>query len=100
MPKVIDISNTPRSIETIRLMNKDNLFKEIRIYRYKDCNFFYCITHYNALHISGSSINGPVDKKDLDYVFKKLTNKPIENFNYMKTSRALYLIEEKNIMLN
>ena len=63
MSKVIDISNTPRSIETIRLMNRDNLYKEIRIYRYKDCNFFYCLTSYGELHISGSSIRGPVEKK-------------------------------------
>lgn len=96
MSKIINVSS--ENIRTIELMNKENLFKVIKVYKYKDCSFFYCITHYNALHISGSSKKGPANEKDLVYVFKKLTNKSINNFKLMKTNRVLYLIEEDNLL--
>lgn len=99
MSKIKDISNASRSIETIKLMNKNNLFKEIKIYKYKDCNIFYCITAQGKLHISGSTPKGAADKKDLLYVFSKLTKKSINNFRFMKTNKVSYLLEEK-VLLN
>lgn len=42
--KIIDISNTKKAIETINLMNKDNLYKEIKIYKYKEEIMDYNIT--------------------------------------------------------
>lgn len=100
MAKIINVSNQSKSIEIIKLMNKDNLFREIKIYKYKDCNIFYCITDKGKLHISGSTPQGPADEKDLIYVFNKLTKKSIESFELMKTKRVLYLLESNHNYLN
>ncbi|AKL96665.1 hypothetical protein CACET_c32210 [Clostridium aceticum] len=79
---------------TIRLINQDNLFKEVQIYEYKNLRIIYCVTTYNALHISASTPFGPASKKDLVNIFKKLTDKPISDFQFMLTSRAAYLLEQ------
>lgn len=98
MSKIKDVSN--ESVGIIQLINKDNLFKEVRIYKYKDCKILYCITNYGALHISASTPHGPAGMKDLTCIFGKLTNKSIDDFRFMKTNGVSYLIEEKHPNLN
>ena len=98
MAKIKDVSK--ESLKVIELMNKDKLFKKIKVYKYENYNVFYCITHYDALHISASTPQGPASKEVLICIFKKLTNKPIENFKFLKTSRVSYFLEEDNNLLN
>lgn len=98
MSKIKDISS--ESIEVIQLINKDNLYKKVKVYKYGKCKAIYCITHYDTLQISASTPYGPADKEDLIYIFSKLTKKPIENFRFMKTNRASYLLENKHNYLN
>lgn len=98
MAKIKDISN--ECLQVIQLMNQDKLFKKIKVYKYEDCRIFYCITHYNSLHISASTPQGPASKEGLMCIFHKLTKKPIENFEFFKTTRASYFVERENDLLN
>ena len=98
MAKIKDISS--ECLQAIQLMNQDKLFKKIKVYKYESCKVFYCITHNNSLQISASTPQGPASEKDLICIFKKLTKKPIENFEFLKTTRASYFIERENNLLN
>lgn len=94
MPEIINISI--ESKEIIELVNRDNLFKEVRVYNYKNLRIIYCITNNGALHISASTPSVPATKKDLIYIFRKLTDKPIFDFEFVQTNRAVYLIESSS----
>ncbi len=91
MTQITDVSK--ESTEIIKIVNRDNLYKEVRIYSYKNLRVIYCITNKGALHISASTPLGPATKKDLIYVFQNLTDKSIFDFEFVTTDRAVYLIE-------
>lgn len=67
MSDVKDVSS--QNIDIIRLVNRDNLFKKVKVYQYKDCRIIYCITICNQLRISGSTPKGPIDIKGFNVRF-------------------------------
>lgn len=98
MSEIINISKESKKI--IKLVNHDNSYKEVMIYSYKNLRIIYCITHKGALHISASTPTGPATKKDLVYIFGKLTNKSIFEFKFVTSERAVYLIENFSEFIN
>lgn len=98
MLRVRDVSDTSKDI--IRLINKGNIYKTVKIYNYKDCRVIYCLTHCDRLHVSASTPHGPASEVDLLYAFGQLTDKPVSDFELMMSERALYLLEKESSFIN
>lgn len=92
MSKIKNTSEKYRKV--LKLVNQNNLYKKLSAYEIEGCEVFYCITHDNKIHISGSSDNGvpPLDVM-LD-AFNQLTNKDISSFDVMQSEKVLYFIEK------
>lgn len=91
MYKLKDI--TKNSGDIISVLNIHGLYKKIRIYQLNECEIFYCITHKNKLHISGSTKYGVPQLNTMLYALKKLTNKNFSNFEISTSNNVMYIIE-------
>lgn len=92
MSKIKDVSKNYKKV--LRLVNQNNLYKNLSAYEIERCEIFYCITHNNKIHISGSSDDGvpPLDVM-LD-AFTQLTDKDISSFDVMQSEKVFYFIEK------
>ncbi|MHB9943636.1 hypothetical protein CF065_18975 [Clostridium sporogenes] len=87
---------TKKSGDVISVVNMHGLYKKIKIYQLNNCEIFYCITHKNKLHISGSGNYGAPQLDIMLYAFKQLTNKNISDFEISSSNRTLYIIEKNS----
>ncbi|GEM_PF-1777621 len=97
MENIIDVSS--ENMDIIRLINTHNQFKLIKIYQYKDCRVIYSITNSNKLHVSASAPTRKVGAIELTRIFKLLTNKSLNEFEFLRMPRGLYLLEKEDEFL-
>ncbi len=95
--KIKDI--TRQRGDVISLINSNNDFKSVRIYKYKENMIIKSIAHNDTLQISGSTPTGPTSESIMLSIFDELTSKKIEQFEIKHTSQAIYFFE-KGIILN
>lgn len=83
--------------DIISLINSNNDFKSVRIYKYKDNIIIKSTAHDNLLQISASTPTGPSSKEVILSIFSELTNKNINQFEINYTGQAIYFFEDKII---
>lgn len=79
--------------DIISLINSNNDFKSIRIYKYKDNMIIKSTAHDNLIQISASIPSGPSSKEVILSIFSELTNKDITQFEINYTEQAIYFSE-------
>ncbi|MFL0198337.1 hypothetical protein ACJDU8_22635 [Clostridium sp. WILCCON 0269] len=98
MKKVKNI--TKKCKDASEMVNMDNLYKKLKAYELDGCEIFYCITHDDKLHLSGSCKNGLPSTDIMVEAFRQLTNKDISNFDIMCSEKVLYFMEKDSHVLD
>lgn len=83
--------------DIISLVNFNDDFKSVRIYKYKDNMIIKSTSHNDLLQISASTPTGPSSKEVILSIFSELTNRNIDQFEINYTGQAIYFFENKII---
>lgn len=95
--KIKDI--TKQRGDVTSLVNLNNDFKSVRIYKYKENMIIKSIDHNDKIQISASTPTGPTSLDTMISIFSDLTTKCIEKFDVKYTNQAIYFYET-DIILN